>query len=199
MALRHPILPTPCRRRALFPFWLTNSRQQSPSSEPRETTSRGELSWRAYHPEIWGTSITIIRRVWKKKVLAGFSSTRQGRGGEQDDPRQAAEEGAERERWATDRSEFALLAGPGGTVEGLQVVKKEEVHAVLRHFGLDFSNPVAYLTQDKSKTFLVSARDEDLYAFFTEVTGQATTDNKACPRFCALATPPVLPPSGSHM
>ncbi|RQX72315.1 RecF/RecN/SMC N terminal domain-containing protein, partial [Toxoplasma gondii CAST] len=136
---------------------LLQSCDDSPNSSPAADAAVGArgaegAGSRAFHPEVWGSTLTIIRRVWKKPVSA--------RGGE-----------GENEQWTTDRSAFFLSAGRGGSVSGMQPVKKEKVLRVLESFGLDFANPAVFLTQDKSKTLLVASKEEDLYSFFTQVTG----------------------------
>ncbi|PFH33897.1 RecF/RecN/SMC N terminal domain-containing protein [Besnoitia besnoiti] len=142
----------------------------SAAASAADTPAPAEAAHRAYQPDVWGTTLTVTRRVWKKRVASSLSS-REGDG-----------EAAEGEKWATDRSEFFLSAGREGTVTGLQPVKKEKIQQILRHFGLDFTNPAVYLTQEKSKTLLVSAKEEELYAFFTEVTGL----DEACSELRAL-------------
>jgi len=44
-----------------------------------------------------------------------------------------------------------------------------EIDAVLEHFSVDVSNPVTVMTQDLSRSFLHSGKDEDKYKFFMQV------------------------------
>jgi hypothetical protein len=47
---------------------------------------------------------------------------------------------------------------------------KGEIEAVLDHFSVDVSNPVTVMTQDSSRTFLHSGKDDDKYRFFMQAT-----------------------------
>lgn len=47
---------------------------------------------------------------------------------------------------------------------------RSEIDAVLEHFSVDVSNPVTVMTQDLSRSFLHSGKDEDKYRFFMQAT-----------------------------
>ena len=47
---------------------------------------------------------------------------------------------------------------------------KGDLDAILEHFSLDVSNPCTVMSQDASRSFLHSGRDEDKYKFFMKAT-----------------------------
>jgi len=54
---------------------------------------------------------------------------------------------------------------------------KGELETILDHFSLDVSNPCTVMSQDASRSFLHSGRDEDKYRFFMQATLLATVKN----------------------
>ncbi|KAK4538490.1 hypothetical protein CDCA_CDCA18G4515 [Cyanidium caldarium] len=52
----------------------------------------------------------------------------------------------------------------------LQRSPRQELEAIMDHFFIQVNNPVAVLTQQKSKLFLTRGKDTDLYNFFMEAT-----------------------------
>ena len=73
--------------------------------------------------------------------------------------------------------ERRIKRGAGGTYrlrsgDGKRVVseRKDEIEALCDHYNIHVSNPLAVLTQDTAKKFLVNSTPENLYSFFMQAT-----------------------------
>jgi len=65
---------------------------------------------------------------------------------------------------------FQLFGHINGQKHKVGTQGKGDLDAILEHFSLDVSNPCTVMSQDASRSFLHSGRDEDKYKFFMKAT-----------------------------